>query len=107
MTNMMITKTAAKIGAKIDAAVTTVAVPVSMVDTIGFATPAVVAVEVNLPAAFAPFIADAVPPPAMMANDHVTTGSKLATVETMTALPAIAANGSDIVSSALSIQGRK
>ncbi len=103
----MTTKTAAKIGANIEAVDTTTAVPVSTVDTTGFAKPPVVAVDVNLPVAFAPFIAAAVPPPAIIANDHVITGSRFATVETITAVPAIAANGIAILSKALSTHGIK
>ena len=107
MAKIMITKIAATIGKNIEAVVTTAAVPVSTVETIGLATPPVVAVEVSLPAALAPFIAEAVPPPAIIARDQVTTGSKLATVETITAVPAIAAKGKDMVSRALSTQGIK
>jgi len=103
----MMTKIAPKAGAKIDAVVTVTAAPVSTVETIGFASPPVVAVEVNLPAVLAPFIAEAVPPPAIMANDHVITGSKFATVETMTAVPAMAANGREILSKILSTHGIK
>jgi len=103
----MITKITATTGKKMDAVETTAAVPVSKVETMGFAIPPVVAVDVSLPAAFAPFIAEAVPPPAIMAKDQVTTGSKLATVDTITAVPAMAARGKDIVSKALSTHGMK
>ncbi len=103
----MMTMMTANIGAKMDAVVTAMAVPVSTVDTIGFAKPPVVAVDVNLLAAPAPLMAVAVPPPAIMANDQVTTGSKLATVETITAVPAIAAKGTAKLSSRLSTQGIK
>lgn len=104
---MTTTKKAATIGAKIEAVETTMAVPVSTVETTGLATPPVVAVEVKRPAALAPFIAVAVPPPAIMANDQVTTGSKSAMVETITAVPAMAAKGMAIVSRALSTHGMK
>ena len=104
---MMITSIAAIGGTKIDAVDTATAVPVSKVDTTGFASPPVVAVDVSLPAALAPLMAVAVPPPAMMAKDQVITGSKLATVETMTAVPAIAAKGIANASKALSTQGMK
>lgn len=103
----MITKTTAIMGAKIDAVVTAIAVPVSTVETIGLAAPPVVAVEANLPAAPAPLIAVAVPPPAIIANDQVTTGSKPATVLTITAVPAMAAKGTAILSNRLSTQGMK
>ena len=97
----------ASMGANIDAVVTTIAVPDSNVDTNGFAKPPVVVVDKTLPTAEAPFIAVAVPPPAIMARDHVTTGSKLAMVETITAVPAIAARGIAKLSSKLSTQGIK
>lgn len=101
------TRTAAIGGTKIEAVLTATAVPVSNVDTSGFASPPVVAVEVSLPVALAPFIAVAVPPPAIMASDQVTTGSKLATVETITAVPAIPAKGKARPSNTLSTQGMK
>lgn len=104
---MIMTNTAARIGANIEATVTTVAVPVSMVASTGFANPPVLAVDANLLVAPAPLMAVAVPPPAMIAKDQVTTGSKLATVETMTAVPAIAASGTAMVSNTLSSQGMK
>lgn len=102
-----ITNSTATIGAKIEAVETTTAVPVSTVETTGFAKPPVVAVEVSLPAALAPFIAEAVPPPAIIAKDHVITGSKSAIVDTITAVPAMAANGIAKLSRALSTQGIK
>lgn len=107
MNKIIITKTTASIGAKIEAAVTATAVPVSTVETMGLATPPVVAVEVNLVAAPAPFIAVAVPPPAIIANDQVTIGSNPATVLTITAVPAMAAKGTAILSKRLSTQGIK
>jgi hypothetical protein len=67
MIKMTMTKTAAITGAKIEAVLTTAAVPVSTVATIGLPKPPVVAVEANLPVAPAPFMAVAVPPPAMIA----------------------------------------
>jgi len=94
-------------GAKIEAVVTTKAVPVSTVETMGFPKPPVVAVDANRLAALAPFMAVAVPPPAIMANDQVTTGSRLATVETITAVPAIAARGTAKLTKRLSIHGMK
>ena len=78
--------TAAMYGAKIDAVVTTTAVVVSATATTGFANPPVVAVEANLPVALAPFIAVAVPPPAIIAKVQVTNGSNPATVDTITAV---------------------
>lgn len=103
----MITITTASIGANMDAVVTAKAVPVSTVETTGLPKPPVVAVEANLPAAPAPLIAVAVPPPAIIANDQVTTGSKFATVETITAVPAMAAKGTAKLSNKLSTQGIK
>ena len=104
---MIITRTAAKKGANIEAVVTTIAVPVSSVETTGFANPPVVAVEANRLVAPAPLIAVAVPPPAIIAKDQVTTGSRFATVETITAVPAIAANGTATLSNKLSTHGMK
>lgn len=94
-------------GTKIDAVLTATAVPVSTVDTNGLAKPPVVPLDASLPAAFAPLIIVAVPPPAIMAKDQVTTGSKLAAVETTTAVPAIPAKGMARLSKALSTQGIK
>ena len=70
-----------------------IAVPVSNVETTGLPNPPVVPVDVSLVAAEDPAMAVAVPPPAMIAKDQVITGFKSATVETITAVPAIAANG--------------
>ncbi len=104
---MMMTKIAAKTGAKMDAVVTTMAVPVSTVETMGLANPPVVAVEAIRLVAFAPFMAVAVPPPAIIASDQVTTGSRFATVDTMTAVPAMAAKGTAKLSKRWSTQGIK
>ena len=107
ITKITMTNTAAMTGAKMEATVTTAAVPVSTVANTGFAKPPVVVVDANLPVAPAPFIAVAVPPPAIIAKDHVITGSKFATVDTITAVPAIAAKGTARVSNKLSNQGMK
>ncbi len=107
MNNIIMTNIAATIGAKIDAVVTKSAVPVSTVETTGFARPPVAAVEANLLVAPAPFMAEAVPPPAMIAKDQVTTGSKSATVDTITAVPAMPAKGTAKLSKRLSTQGMK
>jgi hypothetical protein len=82
-------------------------VPVSTVETTGLAMPAVDAVEANLAVLVEVLIAVAVPPPAIIAKAQVTTGSKSATVETITAVPAMAANGMAILSNKLSNQGIK
>ena len=82
-----------------------IAVPVSKEDTTGFAKPAVVAVDASLVALVDPAIAAAVPPPAIIAIAQVITGLKSATVETMTAVPAIAAKGTATESSKLSTNG--
>ena len=50
------------------------AVPVSIVETTGLPSPPVVAVDANLVALDEPAIAVAVPPPAIIARDHVITG---------------------------------
>lgn len=103
----MTANTAASKGKKMDAAVITAAVPVSTRPSTGFANPPVVVEEVILPAAEVLFIAVAVPPPAIMAKVQVISGSRLATVDTMTAVPAIAAIGTATLSNRLSTQGIK
>lgn len=95
----------ANIGKNIETIAITIEVPVSIVETIGFPIPAVDTVEPNLVALAELFIAVAVPTPAIIANAQVTTGLKSATVETITAVPAMVAKGIAIVSKALSIMG--
>ena len=98
---------AASMGTKIEAAVTITAVPVSAAEITGLPKPPVTAVEANLLVAEAPRIAVAVPPPAIMAKDQVTTGSKSEIVATITAVPAMAANGKAILSNSESTHGMK
>ena len=93
----------ARIGKNIDTMESTSDVPVSTVETTGFAIPAVVAVDVNRVAPEALEMAAAVPPPAIIANAQVMAGPKSATVETITAVPAMTARGTAIVSNRLSI----
>ena len=83
----------------------TTAVPVSMVETTGFAIPPVVAVDANRVTPEPPATAAAVPPPAIMANAQVIAGLKSATVDIITAVPAIVAKGIAIVSNRLSTYG--
>ena len=85
----------------------TIDVPVSTVEITGFAIPAVDAVDANRVVLVEPFIAAAVPPPAIIANAHVIVGSKSLTVATITAVPAIAAKGTATVSNKLSKKGMK
>ncbi len=105
--NTISTNTKANRGRKMETTDITKEVPVSMVETIGFATPPVVAVDVMRVALEVPEIAAAVPPPAIMANAQVTTGLKSDTVESITAVPANAANGTEMVSKRLSTYGIK
>lgn len=95
----------ANIGIKIEITDMIIAVPVSNVETTGFPNPAVVVVDTSLAALEVPAIAAAVPPPAIIAKAQVITGLKSATVDTITAVPAIAASGTIIESSRLSIYG--
>ncbi len=81
------------------------AVPVSIVDMIGFPNPPVVEVDVNLATLEEPEMAAAVPPPAMMARDHDTIGVKSTIVDSITEVPAIAASGTEILSNKLSMYG--
>lgn len=99
------TKTKPTIGRKIVTIDVVKAVTVSTVEITGFAIPTVVAVDANRVAPEAPEIAAAVPPPAIIASAQVISGPKFATVDTITAVPAIAAKGSAIVSNKLSING--
>lgn len=100
-----ITKTKAITGKNIEKMEMTNDVPVSMVETSGLPNPAVETVEVTRDAPAALFMAAAVPPPAIMANAQVMTGFKSATVDTITAVPAMVASGMAIVSSKLSTNG--
>ena len=93
----------AKSGKKIDSIDMNIDVPVSIVDTIGFANPPVVVVEVSLVTLDEPETTAAVPPPAIMANDHVMTGLKSTIVDIITAVPAKAAKGTEILSNKLSM----
>ena len=95
----------AAIGIKMASTEKTVAVAVSAVDTIGFAKPPVVAVAVKRTAELVPEMAAAVPPPAIIVNAQVITGSRSETVAATTSIPAAVAKGTAIVSSALSTQG--
>lgn len=103
----MSTNTTAKKGRKMETNAITIEVPVSIVETKGLAIPPVVAVAVKRVALEVPEIAAAVPPPAMIANAHVITGLKSDTVESITAVPAKAANGTETVSKRLSTYGIK
>ena len=100
-----ITKAKATIGKKMAKMDMMTEVTVSIVDTIGLPNPAVEIVDVTRDAPAALFIVAAVPPPAIIANAHVITGLKSAKVETITAVPASAANGIAMVSSKLSRNG--
>ncbi len=102
---MTITKINARAGMKIENTDMSTEVPVSMVATIGFPIPPVVAVDINRVAPELPATAAAVPPPAIIAKAQVIGGLKSATVDTITAVPAIAAKGMAIESKALSIYG--
>ncbi len=104
---MMSTKTMANTGATKANTVNIIDVPDSTVATMGLAIPPVVAVEANRVVLVEALMAVAVPPPAIIANDQVTTGSTSAMVESITAVPAMAANGTAIVSSKLSSHGIK
>lgn len=101
----IITNTIAKTGKKIETTDISMAESVSIVDTMGFPTPPVDVVEANLVTLEDPEIAAAVPPPAMMASDHDIIGLKSTIVDIITAVPANAASGMEILSNALSIKG--
>ena len=100
--NIIITSIRANTGRKIEIIDISVDVPVSIVDTKGFAIPPVVVVDANLVVLVVPEIAAAVPPPAIIANAQVITGLKSETVDNITAVPAKAANGTAMLSNKLS-----
>lgn len=97
------TKIKARTGINKDTIVITIELPVSNVVTTGLPSPPVIDVEVNRVKPELPATAAAVPPPAMIAKAQVMAGLKSATVETMTAVPAIVASGIAIESNKLSI----
>jgi hypothetical protein len=101
------TKTIAKTGKKTANNANRIEKPDSKKEITGLANPAVATDEANLVPEVDVFIAVAVPPPAIIAKVQVIKGSKLATVESMIAVPATAAMGTAIVSKILSIQGIK
>ena len=105
MKQMMQTKIIATIGRKIEIIDKKTEVPVSMVETTGFPIPAVVDVDANLVADVVPAMAAAVPPPAIIAKAQVNTGLKSIAVETIIAVPAMAAKGIAMVSKRLSTKG--
>ena len=105
MIKIMITKAIAKIGKKIEIIDINMDVMVSIVDTTGLPKPPVVVVEVSLATLDEPEMAAAVPPPAIMASDHDTIGLKSTMVDIITAVPAKAARGTEILSNRLSIYG--
>ena len=103
MINTIITtKIKPTIGRKTETIDKSIEVPVSTVETTGFPKPPVVVVDASRVTLDDPAIADAVPPPAIIAKAQVITGLKSATVETITAVPATAASGIAIESNILS-----
>lgn len=82
-----------------------IAVPVSVVETIGFARPAVFTDDANRVNDVIACTPVAVPPPAIKANIQVIIGLTSTIVEAIITVPAIAAKGVAIVSNKLSING--
>ena len=95
----------ANIGKNIETIDITMENPVSIEETTGFPNPAVETVEPNRVTLAELFTAAAVPPPAIIAKAQVINGLKSASVDTITAVPAMVANGIAIVSKRLSITG--
>lgn len=95
----------ATIGRNIANELNVIAVPVSAVDTTGFATPAVFTDEARRVVVVKLCVANAVPPPAIMAKIVVIVGSTSTKVEAMTTKPATVAKGIAIVSNKLSTNG--
>ncbi len=99
------TKIIANMGKKIEIRDIKIEVPVSIVETTEFPKPAVDTVEPNRVALAELFTAAAVPPPAIMASTQVMAGPKSATVDTITAVPAMVAKGIAMESKRLSTKG--
>lgn len=97
------TKMIANMGRNIEIIDMKIEVQVSIIEIPGLANPPVVAVEANLVVADDPAIVAAVPPPAIIAKNHVITGLKSETVDNIIAVPANAASGTEILSNKLSI----
>lgn len=95
----------AKRGKKMDITDIKNAVMVSIVDTIGFPRPPVVVVEARRVTLEEPEMAAAVPPPAITARHQETTGFISTIVDIITAVPAKAASGTEILSKTLSTNG--
>ena len=81
--------------------------PISAVAINGFAIPNVVVEDATRVVAVVPEMAAAVPPPAIIAKLQVITSGKSTSTAAITIVPAIAANGTAIVSNTLSIKGTK
>lgn len=99
---MIRTNINANAGINKDTIVIIIELPVSIVETMGLPKPPVVAVEAKRVTPELPATAAAVPPPAMIAKAQVITGLKSATVDIITAVPAIVARGMAIESNTLS-----
>jgi len=82
------TNTIAKTGKNIANTANKIENPDSNIEITGLANPAVATDEASLVPEVEVFIAVAVPPPAIIARVQVIKGSKLATVESMIAVPA-------------------
>jgi hypothetical protein len=94
-------------GAAIARIDTPVAPPASAVDTAGFASPPVVAVDVSRVALVKSWIVPAIPPPATIASDHLSQGLMSTTEDAVRTVPATDAAGAAIASSALSSKGTR
>lgn len=101
----MSTKINPTIGKKIDIVLSANAIPVSAVATIGLPRPAVFTDDAKRVTVVIPCMADAVPPPAIIAKTHVISGLTSMIVDAITTVPAIAASGVAMPSKKLSKNG--
>ncbi len=105
MNNIRRTKITANIGKTMAITDIIKAIIFSILANILLPKPAVETVDVNRDTLDVPLIADAVPPPAIIAKVHVNTGLNSEMVETITKVPAIVANGMAMLSKTLSTTG--
>ena len=103
---LAITSPSASNGAASAAALSSAAPPSSPVARIGFAKPPVVAVDLRRSSEVTPWVSPAIPPPAITAVVHLTSGGRSVMTAAVARVPAPIATGVAIASKALSMPGR-
>ena len=81
--------------------------PASAVETAGFPTPPVIAVDVSRVAPVNSWMVPAIPPPATIASDHFSQGLMSTTDDAVRTVPATVAAGAASPSSRLSSSGTR